>query len=574
LLTGIPGSGKSVLAKAMLKELPKVRPTTVCSFFFKDDGRGQNMTTTGLCRILDELLSREATLIDKFGPRLQHLLPQEVRCNLDLLWGVLADATSHMEPGSITIVLDALDECDSESAERLWKKLGPYVKSPTTSMKFMITSRPITSANPEFDIDYAATIKMSEDRHCLRHLSEDIEHVVEARFERFARACIRDDVLKEELRNIVRPKEDRTYLYVKLLFECLELRVRDGLPRVPRDWITSFKTLPVNVKEAYSKFLCRVRESHRNDVKLMLQFVVAATRPLTVREINIALNIRDCANGSPEGLGLQPEEFFRDWILDACRFFLDVYNGRVYFIHQTAKDYLLDSSNGEHVGKPGWLGRFSLEDCHSAMAESCSAYLSLPFRAKARFDDAHGTPSGVRTRVEMVPHHLWGFDELEFSNYATAHWQHHVHHGQVLVHPLWKGRAPSMSGGIEYLRALQSWDQRQMTFVRFNVKMAKIDIDLLDKCLQPEGSKPVRGVHLDIDNPRHLCAEALSVSTDSQGRYIIAGCEGKPLQRLRRIPVDEPNAVESLAKSLRAVALVRTINALSNYAAYSPIPVD
>lgn len=284
LLTGIPGSGKSVLAKAMLTELPKIRPTAVCSFFFKDDGRGQNMATTALCRILDELFSQETTLIDRFSSRLQHLLPQEVRCNLDLLWNVLTEATSERELGAITVVLDALDECDSESAEKLWAKMAAYVKLPTNPMKFMVTSRPITSASLDFNTEHAVVIKMSEDPHCLRHLSEDIEHVVAVRFERFAKACIRDDALKQELRNIVRPKEDRTYLYVKLLFDCLELRVRDGLPRVPRDWIRSFKTLPMNAKDAYFKFLGRVRESHRNDVKLMLQFVVAATRPLTVSE--------------------------------------------------------------------------------------------------------------------------------------------------------------------------------------------------------------------------------------------------------------------------------------------------
>jgi len=466
LLTGIPGSGKSVLAKAMLTELPKVKPTTVCSFFFKDDGRGQNMATTALCRVLDELFSRDTTLIDRFSSRLQHLLPQEVRCNLDLLWAVLADATSELEPGDLTIVLDALDECDSESAEKLWKKMGTYVKSSTTPMKFMITTRPVVSTNPEFDFDHAVVIKMNEDSHCLRHLSEDIEHVVASRFERFAKACIRDETLKEELKALVRPKEDRTYLYVKLLFDCLELRVKDGLPRVPRDWITSFKTLPANAREAYSKFLERVRESHRNDVKLMLQFVVAATRPLTVREINIALNIRDCAKGNPEGLGLQPEEFFRDWILDACKFFLDIYKGRVYFIHQTAKEYLLGCSSDELAAKPDWLGRFSIEDCHSAMAESCCAYLSLPFKSKARFSGLNGSPRNGSTHNEGVSYHLWDFEELEFSNYATVHWQTHVHHGQVLVHPLWKGTVPPMTGCVADLRTLQSceWRTRAIFF--------------------------------------------------------------------------------------------------------------
>lgn len=263
--------------------------------------------------------------------------------------------------------------------------------------------------------------------------------------------------------------------------------------------------------------------------------------------------------------------------MDACRFFLDVYNGRVYFIHQTAKDYLLGSSSSdEPTPKPDWLGRFSIEDCHAALAESCSAYLSLPFRTKSKFVHGHGAPSvgSTHTSSDTADHHLWDFDELEFSNYATAHWQHHVSQGQILVHPLWKGQVPSTNGCVGYLRALQSWDQGQMTFVRISAVAETINLELLAKHLRSEASRPVRGVHLDIDAPRHICTDTLGLSIDGEGRYIITDHGGKPLQRIRRIPADEPNAIESLAKSLQSIALVRTIKALSHFVDYSPLPKD
>ncbi|KAK1755391.1 hypothetical protein QBC47DRAFT_460409 [Echria macrotheca] len=600
ILSGIPGSGKSVLAKSMLKALPKLRATTVCSFFFKDNnGRGQNMATTALCRVLDELFNTEPTLVDRSSSVLQNLLPAEVRCNLDLLWDVLIESTKHMDPGSITVVLDALDECTPESAAKLFKKLESYLgtwmaatngNSGGPPMKFMITTRPFASSQQPFDWEAATVIRIHEDPYCLKYLSEDIEHVVATRFENFAKRCIRDDVLKGQLLELVRPKRDRTYLYVKLLFDCLDLRVRDGLPRVPRDWITSFKTLPETVKDAYSKFLGRVHEGHRNDVKLMLQLVVAAARPLTVRELNIALNIRDCRNGSPDGLGLQPPELFRDWILDACKFFLDVYNDHVYFIHQTAKDYLLsDASAGDDdnpsSAKPAWLGNFSVVDCHSAMAESCAAYLALPFRSRAKFGrQARSAETMPEAKKFGSHHHLWDFDELDFSNYASQHWRGHVQQGQVLVHPLLKRGclATSSDACISNIRTLQSWDSRLMTFLRCNIAPDHINIADLASRLVKQEAQPVHGVHLDIGSSggggtRKMMdgtgagAGALSIGIDAQSRVFISDERGMPISRLPRVPLAAPDCLERVTAALHALGLIRTLRALGSYHFYSPL---
>ncbi|KAH6617537.1 hypothetical protein F5144DRAFT_624215 [Chaetomium tenue] len=420
VLEGIPGSGKSVLSKSLLTELPKWRPSSICAFFFKDNGKGQDEATTALCRVLDQLFQGQPDLVDRICARVDHLLPEEVRCNFDLLWGVLEEATQNCEPGSVTVVLDGFDECEPDSADKLWQKLTEYLAGPSPRMKFFLTTRPLVTAPPLIFSPGVTVLKLEEDPHCLKHISKDIERVVMARFDGFALRCIQDTSLRQELLEFIRPREDRTYLYVKLLFDYLELKMKDGLPRVPRGWIDIFKKLPATVKEAYVGFLNRVRECQRGDVRNLFQIVLAAARPLTLQEVNIALNIRDLPNGSKHGLGLQDERCFRSWILDACKYFLDVYNGRVYFIHQTAKDFLLAGPGENGHRKPDWLGDFTMQACHTTLAESCILYLSLPLRVPSRFK---GVPASGENGGE---HHMWNDAELAFASYAHFFWRNHV----------------------------------------------------------------------------------------------------------------------------------------------------
>jgi hypothetical protein len=481
VLEGIPGSGKSVLAKALLTELSEWRATTVCSFFFKDNGKGQNAATTALCRVLDELFRRQPHPVDAISAKIDQLLPEEVRCHLDLLWNVLDEATRNCEPGSVTVVLDGFDECEPDSAGKLCKRLTKYLVNPTPPLKLFITTRPVVSVPQLINSRHVVALKLEEDPHCLKHISRDIESVVMARFDGFATKCIQDPALRRELLELVRPKEERTYLYVKLLFDYLEMKMRDGVPRVPRGWIDIFKTLPANVKEAYLGFVNRVRENQRDDVRRLFQIVLAAGRPLTLREVNIALNIRDLPNGSRYGLGLQDETCFRNWILDACRYFLDVYNGRVYFIHQTAKDFLLAGPGENGHRKPPWLGDFTLETCHGALAETCIVYLSLPLRVPSKF-------KGEDTTAEDTDeYHLWDTTEIGFASYAHLFWHSHIRgmlgEGQSNAETL-----------LDLMKMLRPWYQHMLTSVRLSSPWSAANRAVLDDalaagvCIEPWGT--------------------------------------------------------------------------------------
>jgi hypothetical protein len=488
ILEGIPGSGKSVLSKSLLTELPKRRATTVCAFFFKDNGKGQNGATTALCRVLDELFRSQPHLIDGISARIDHLLPEELRCNFDLLWDVLEEATQDCDPGSVTVVLDGFDECEPDSANKLCKKLAEYLAGPSPRLKFFLTTRPLVSVPQMIDGPGVVVLKLEEDPHCLSHISKDIERVVIARFDGFCLKCIQDPALRQELLDLVRPKEDRTYLYVKLLFDYLDLKMRDGVPRVPRGWIQVFKKLPTTVKEAYLGFLNRVRESQREDVRRLFQIVVAAARPLTLREVNIALNIHDLPNGSKYGLGLQNESCFRSWILDACKYFLDVYNGRVYFIHQTAKDFLLAGPGKNGLRKPAWLGDFSLQSCHRTLVESCVTYLSLPLRVPSMFKGA------AESGDLATDYHLWHDAELAFASYAHLFWRSHV------WGMLDSAQSSTHQGLLEATRMLRPWYQKQLTSVHLRPSWSAANRIPLGNALCPDASTGPWGIdHLEVE---------------------------------------------------------------------------
>ncbi|KAK3998092.1 hypothetical protein QBC44DRAFT_255 [Cladorrhinum sp. PSN332] len=562
VLTGIPGTGKSVLSKALLTKLQDWRPTLVCSFFFRDNAKGQNAANLALCRVIDELFKERIDLVDKISAKIDRLLPQEVRCNMDLLWSILQQSTEDSETGSITIILDGLDECESQSAHKLHHKLGQYFAAPSPKIKFFLTTRPVASSHHAFDFPRAVVLRTNEDTHCLEHISKDIERVVASRFEHFAQSCIRDQPLKHELLGLVRPKEERTYLYVKLLFDVINMRMTDGLPRVPRGWIENFKTLPTTVTDAYLRFLHRVQESHRVDVRRMFQMVVASARPLTVREINIALNIRDCKDGSKFGLGIQSEDSFRHWILDACKCFLDVYNGRVYFIHQTAKDFLLaEEDSGGVAIKPAWLGNFSKQDCHRSLAESCIMYLTLPLRSKSRFkDDVDWLDEPESPLAE--DYHLWDYPDLGFASYAEQHWQEHLLE--------WQGQSANLPAQPDVKDALRSWRRQLTATVKFDIPPGMLDLDVLSTFTAPEDGRPAWE---PVKYRSCLHHDFRVIINDDNEFVILGGPKWKALSRIPRISAQASNNHEQLSSALRSIALCHAIRGLTAYRTL-PAPRD
>lgn len=161
--------------------------------------------------------------------------------------------------------------------------------------------------------------------------------------------------------------------------------------------------LPEDVPGAYEKLLSNVSSADRRHVETLLRLIYVAKEPLSMSAANVAVNIRGKYSlDSLEDLGLSDKSAFKEWVINTCGFFITDYDGKLFFIHQTAKEFLspvlqtsMDrvtsenqevfsfqtiSSSTELLAKNAvkWRGSINTEEeAHFVMTECCLANLSI-----------------------------------------------------------------------------------------------------------------------------------------------------------------------------------------------------
>ncbi|PON27670.1 hypothetical protein TGAM01_v203437 [Trichoderma gamsii] len=294
LVTADPGCGKSVLAKYLIDhELPRLGSETICYFFFKD--QDQNTCRQALCALLHQLFSQRPSLI-------KHAMLQFYKDGKDLinftesLWKILQSASKDSEAGSITIVLDALDECAESQLEDL-------------------------------------------------------------------------------VRNI------------KSQFQSNKNEIFKKTPRAVEDLI---KTLPKSVNEAYNQILNKSKQPLV--AKKALSVILAASRPLTISEMNVAMSIDEAAQTFYD-LDLENEADFE-----------------ISFLHQTAREFLLTPAAAV-PSRLIWHHSITTQDAQTLLAKLCIVYLDL-FNPDTR--PPPDTEGGSNYSVERA-----------FLKYSAIYWSTH-----------------------------------------------------------------------------------------------------------------------------------------------------
>ncbi|KAI9043681.1 uncharacterized protein KD926_003031 [Aspergillus affinis] len=329
---------------------------------------GQTKPNNACCKITYDVLNSipRPELLRK---KLERLYKEQIQPDLPEFCNILNTASQHTTLRGLVIILDALDESDSGTRDIFHAHLSSfYSRYPNSKVKFLLTTRPIKRITDKFS--EKALLNLDEDEKCREFLQRDIAKVTHGQLEKFAQDNdIGDEETFSSLYRILQKYDDPTYLFVDLLFKYL------ADPPLTGTWIQTFKTLPANVTDAYRVFLDQVKPAKRHLVKLIIQILLAATRPLTVKEMKIAVKLqleftKDCE--FKEGIDLRSDEVFSSEISQACDFFFTFIGGRPYFIHQTVKDYFLSPEQ-----KPEWLQDITIQKCHQALTEICLRYLSL-----------------------------------------------------------------------------------------------------------------------------------------------------------------------------------------------------
>ena len=388
-----PGCGKSVLSRALVDDgllKPNTGTTSICYYFFKDYDSSPQDSANAICAILHQLFVQKPVLLQYATPSFGHH-GANLRTIFGALWSILEKSAADPAAGEIVCVLDALDECREEARKELIQTLTDFYSSQhkaRTHLKFLVTSRPYVDIERAFHrgIKDMTSIRLRGEEES-KQISKEIDLVIDIRVPHIcgAREPPFDIDVQQVLISCLKNFDNRTYLWLHLTLDVIE----NTLESTTHDLNMLISRLPRSVEEAYEKILMRVKSSeYAQTARSLLHIVLAALRPLTLGEIQIALAInKKLEHGehceSYNDLVLQSEDAFRVKLRNLCGLFLSIVDSKVYLIHQTAKEFLiLKNSNDRSTSLPKstsevWKHSLAPVESNLMLLKICLCYLLL-----------------------------------------------------------------------------------------------------------------------------------------------------------------------------------------------------
>ncbi|CAK7220234.1 hypothetical protein SCUCBS95973_004090 [Sporothrix curviconia] len=373
-----PGCGKSVLAKHLVDhQLPQNEDVdVVCYFFFKDDFEDQKLATNALSCVLHQLFTaRHDLLSDSILDRLDNGSGYG-QGSMWQLWDILMRALERRSEGEdgknaapapapaptpapvrVVCVFDALDECSAADRRQLSNLLCDFYRHTSVhqaassfSLKCLVTSRPYSSIRRGFaplSLPGLPLIHLGgENQEEGDKIEKEIGIFVRAKVGQVANVHLLEPDEENTLLNGLLSVPHRTYLWVYL---TLDLVWREFDDDMALDDIV--RHLPKSVDSAYDKILARSYDADK--ARKLLHIVVAAARPLTLQEMNLALALQDHHESYPD-VPLTPQRRFREHIRDICGLFVTIIDDYVQDVDPSIV-FLLQPDNMPSGRSPTWF---------------------------------------------------------------------------------------------------------------------------------------------------------------------------------------------------------------------------
>ena len=126
--------------------------------------------------------------------------------------------------------------------------------------------------------------------------------------------------------------------------------------------------LSVGIQESYEALLQQCDDP--SFVKKALQIVLVAGRPLTLEEMDIALYM-DEPTSSYTNLELERSSRLHETLPSRCGLMISVIQSKVYFIHQTVKEFLVDNDGTKSSLGKAWQQSLTVKESHQLMTDIC-----------------------------------------------------------------------------------------------------------------------------------------------------------------------------------------------------------
>jgi hypothetical protein len=395
-IKGDPGKGKTMLLCGIVNKLKKsVAKTDLLSYFFCQATDSRINNATAVLRGLVYLL------IDQQPPLISHIRKKHGHAGKALFedanaWVALSEIFTNIlqDPSlnSTFLIIDALDECIAD----LPKLLDFIVQKSSISrrVKWIVSSRNWPGIEERLE---RAGHKM---RLCLElnadSISKAVSIYIHYRVRQLAQRKRYTDRMREAVLKYLCSNANNTFLWVALVCQNLEEIARWNV-------LAELNAFPPGLDSIYERMMEQICNSDdANLCKRILASIAIVYRPITLKELTSLVEMPEDMSDDLESL--------RE-IITLCGSFLIIRESTIYFVHQSAKDYLVTKAFDEIFPS----GR---EESHYVIFSRSLLVMSKTLRRDIYSLGALGYP--IEQAEERDP------DPLAALRYSCIYWVDHL----------------------------------------------------------------------------------------------------------------------------------------------------
>lgn len=388
-IKGNPGTGKSTLMKFLFEEA-KLNAKhdslqITLSFFFLARGTTEEKSTMGLYRsLLHQLFEKVIELRDSLewmtadGAR----FIQRGGWHEEALKQTLTHAIQNLGNRSLTIFVDALDECDKSQAGGMvsfFEEMCSRAREAQVRLQICFSSRHY----PTVVIQKGIEVTLEDE---IGHV-EDIKQYIKSKLRLGKRKQA------ESLRSEILEKSSSIFLWVVLVLDILNSEYPDSSISIKKIR-ERLKEIPPKLSDLFEMILARDGENLER-LQVCLKWVLFATRPLKPQELYFAIQLgldKECSTcWDQEDVELDQ---IKNFVRRSSKGLAEVTRNKaseVQFIHESVRDFLLCRYEGQWSGASGnFVG-----NSHEFLKNCCLAQLEASIGQE--FDIPDPLPQASRT---------------------------------------------------------------------------------------------------------------------------------------------------------------------------------
>jgi hypothetical protein len=331
-IKGDPGKGKTMLLCGIINELKKsMAKTDLLSYFFcqATDARINNATAV-LRGLLYLLVNQQPSLLSHIRKKHDHAgkaLFEDANAWIalsEIFTNILRDPSLN----STYLIIDALDECVADLPKLLHFIVQKSSISPR--VKWIVSSRNWPDIEEQFE-ETGHKVRL-----CLElnagSISTAVSIYIRYKVLQLAQRKKYGGKTREAVLDHLLSNANDTFLWVALVCQ--------NLAKISRwEVLAKLKAYPPGLDSIYERMMEQICKSDNADLyKQILASTAIVYQPITLKELtSLAETFEDIAH-DPDSL--------RE-IISLCGSFLTIREGTIYFVHQSAKDFLLTKAFDE-----------------------------------------------------------------------------------------------------------------------------------------------------------------------------------------------------------------------------------